>query len=83
MGAGGDFLTLHIRRLRPEDFGDYSCKAQDGLGEAKAHTSLSKFSISGLLFTPSSHSVSPPSPKGDDTVLELCLQWEGIPQIEL
>ena len=38
--AGGGRLTLHIRRLRPEDFGDYSCKAQNGLGEAKAHTSL-------------------------------------------
>ena len=37
---GGGRLTLHIRRLRPSDFGDYSCKAQNGLGEAKAHTSL-------------------------------------------
>lgn len=33
--------TLHIRKIDPVDFGNYSCRAQNSLGKARTYTSLS------------------------------------------
>ena len=32
--------TLHIRRVKTEDFGNYSCRAENTLGKARTYTSL-------------------------------------------
>ena len=41
----GSRQTLYIRKVNPTDFGNYSCRAENALGEARTFTELS-----GLFF---------------------------------
>ena len=37
----GSRQTLYIRKVNPTDFGNYSCRAENALGEARTFTELS------------------------------------------
>ena len=47
----GSRQTLYIRKVNPTDFGNYSCRAENALGEARTFTELS-----GLFFQKDSSS---------------------------
>jgi hypothetical protein len=41
-------LRLSIRNVKNEDFGNYSCKAENNLGKARAYISISGFYLTAF-----------------------------------
>ena len=45
----GSRQTLYIRKVNPSDFGNYSCRAENALGEARTFTELSGLFSKGFM----------------------------------